>query len=286
MKVLVTGANGQLGQEVVKLLQKNNIQCLPCSKEDMDITSKQSVQDKVITFQPNVIIHTAAYTHVDLAETNKDKAFSVNGLGTRNVAEVAEEIGAVVCYISTDYVFDGQSRVPYSEDSQPNPMTIYGKAKYEGEQYVRSICSHYFILRTSWVFGSNGQNFVKTILKLSKEKSSIQVVSDQFGSPTYTVDLAAFIYNLIQTNLYGVYHVTNSGDCSWYDFAKSIVRISGRDVTIEPVDTQSFPRPAPRPKYSVLKHANIQANNLPDLQHWQEALHAFLNEMGEVSNGE
>ncbi|WP_332628488.1 dTDP-4-dehydrorhamnose reductase [Halalkalibacter flavus] len=279
MKVLLTGGHGQLGKEIAILLKKKDIEHVACSREDLDITSLEAVQSEVFDYKPDVIIHAAAYTQVDLAETNEEEAFLVNGTGTRNLAEAAQEIGACLCYISTDYVFDGESDRPYKEDASTNPITVYGKSKYVGEQFVKN-CNKYFIVRTSWVFGAHGNNFVKTMLKLAEERETLQVVSDQVGSPTYTADLASFLLELIHTDKYGMYHATNTGHCSWYEFARAIFEETNKGIDVKPVSTEEFLRPAPRPKFSVLDHAAIRKNHFQDLRHWREALQAFLREIG------
>ncbi|NRF96233.1 dTDP-4-dehydrorhamnose reductase [Paenibacillus frigoriresistens] len=280
MRIVVTGANGQLGQDVVKLLgAKHEVHGF--GREQLDITDESQCLEILKTLKPDVIIHSAAYTAVDLAETEEAIAYRVNADGTKNLAEAAESIGAKFCYISTDYVFDGTAANAYRENDFTNPQSVYGKSKRAGEQLVESLSSKYFIVRTSWVYGIYGANFVKTMLNLAKTRDSLKVVSDQFGSPTYTVDLAIFLEKLIQTDLYGIYHASNSGVCSWYDFAFAIFEESGIKIKVDPCSTEEFSRPAPRPRNSAMEHEAIRANGFEDLRPWREGLRAFLKELGE-----
>jgi dTDP-4-dehydrorhamnose reductase len=276
MKIVVTGANGQLGQELVRQLQQTNFELYPFTKSDLDITNGNIVNEVITKIKPDIIINAAAYTKVDQAEVEEETAYLVNAFGQRNLAVAAEKVGAKICYISTDYVFDGNSTVPYREYDQTNPLGVYGKSKLVGEELTKSLCSRYFIVRTAWVYGEFGQNFVKTMLRLAKEKEEIGVVNDQIGAPTYTVDLARFIIELVQTEKFGIYHCTNSGSCSWYEFAKAIFEESNISVKVNPITTEQFPRPAERPKYSVLDNFAMKVNGFPMLRHWREALKEFL----------
>lgn len=290
MKILITGANGQLGQELVqyflsrseKGLSPNEV--MPFSRAEMDITDPAEVQALVQTNKPDVIIHAGAYTKVDQAESDEDRAYAVNAFGTRNVAVAAEKVGAKLVYISTDYVFEGRGQRPYTEFDQPHPLSVYGKSKLAGEEFVKSFSSRFFIVRTSWVYGVYGANFVKTMLKLAEEKPELTVVQDQIGSPTYTRDLAVFLGELIQGELYGVYHATNAGFCSWYEFAQAIFEESGIDVIVNPCTTEEFVRPAPRPAFSVLEHKAIRLNGFKDLRFWREGLKDFLAEYSSMTN--
>lgn len=279
MKIIVTGASGQLGTDVVSRLQSLGHEVIGYSSIEMDITNLEVVRKNVKHVMPSLIIHSAAYTQVDLAEQEIDRAYLVNAIGTRNIAMVASELRAKVVYISTDYVFDGRNNRPYTEYDLTNPQSIYGKSKLAGENYIKGWVKEYYILRTSWVFGANGNNFVKTMLKLGKERDQINVVHDQIGSPTYTQDLAEFIGKLIECDYYGIYHVSNSGICSWYEFAKAIFELSGNHrVNVHPISTSEFPRPAPRPAYSVMDPMSIRLNGFVPLRNWKEALNAFLKE--------
>lgn len=287
MKVLVTGSAGQLGQDLMLLLQKQGHEVLGCDRQEMDITNLEQCVEVIGGFRPDAVIHCAAHTAVDAAETDIDAAYLINATGSRNVAVAAEKAGAKLVYISTDYVFDGMGTKPYHEYDNTDPQSIYGKSKRAGEILVQSLSSKFFIVRTSWVYGKYGNNFVKTMLKLGQEKPLLQVVDDQKGSPTYTVDLARFLLELIQTEKYGVYHASNSEACTWYEFTQAIFAeaedILGLKFTakLEPCGTEQFPRPAPRPRYSVMEHLSIRTNGFEDIRPWREGLRDFLFEMKE-----
>lgn len=282
MKILVTGATGQLGRDIVLLLQKEGHSVLACNREQLDITDQSDCQKVISSYAPEVVIHCAAYTAVDAAETDHVGAYKVNALGTRNIALASEESGAKLIYISTDYVFDGNDEVPYQEYDNTNPQSIYGKSKRAGEMMVQSFSSKWFIVRTSWVYGMHGNNFVKTMLKLGQEKPKLQVVHDQKGSPTYTVDLSKLLIDLMITDKYGIYHASNTGSCTWYEFTQAIFEeakaVAGISIQaeLEPCTTEQFPRAAPRPRNSVMDHLSIQINGFSDLRHWREGLRDFL----------
>ncbi|KAF6576088.1 dTDP-4-dehydrorhamnose reductase [Paenibacillus polymyxa] len=290
MRILVTGASGQLGKDVVKVFQEQGHDVVGYDREQLDITDLDQAIKIVGQYQPEAVIHCAAYTAVDAAETDLDTAYQVNAAGTRNMVLAAEKAGAKLVYISTDYVFDGTAEQPYHEYDNTNPQSIYGKSKRAGEVLTQTLSSRYFIVRTSWVYGLYGNNFVKTMLKLGQEKPHLQVVNDQKGSPTYTVDLARFLAELIQTEKYGVYHASNSGSCTWYEFTKAIFEeaVDILDATIiailEPCSTDQFPRPAARPKNSVMEHIAIRTNGLNNLRHWREGLHCFIKELADFRN--
>ncbi|MEF3353287.1 dTDP-4-dehydrorhamnose reductase [Paenibacillus sp. GYB006] len=290
MRVLVTGAAGQLGKDIVLLLQNKDCKVLACDRNILDITDEEQCQAVVSEFMPDVIIHSAAYTAVDAAESDVEGAYKVNATGSRNLAVAAERVQCKLVYISTDYVFNGQSQEPYHEYDNTDPQSIYGKSKRAGEILTQTLSTRYFIVRTSWVYGMHGNNFVKTMLRLSQEKELLQVVNDQKGSPTYTVDLAYFLFELIKTEKYGIYHASNSGECTWYEFTKAILEdaidILGIQVTasLEPCDTSRFPRPAPRPRNSVMKHISIQTNGLSDLRSWREGMRSFLYSLKQTEN--
>ncbi|WP_163882588.1 dTDP-4-dehydrorhamnose reductase [Paenibacillus favisporus] len=284
MRVLVTGASGQLGMDVVSLFEQRGYQVLGCSRSELDITSIEQCQKMLGDYKPESVIHCAAYTAVDAAETDIDGAYKVNAVGTRNIAVAAEKVGAKLVYISTDYVFNGRSAVPYQEYDNTDPQSVYGKSKRAGEVLVQSLSSRYFIVRTSWVYGLHGNNFVKTMLRLGQEKPSLQVVNDQKGSPTYTVDLAHFLDELVQTEKYGIYHASNSGDCTWFEFTQAIFEEASKigiliKSELEPCTTAQFPRPAPRPENSVMEHLSIRTNGLTDLRPWREGLIDFLKQI-------
>ncbi|WP_028544011.1 dTDP-4-dehydrorhamnose reductase [Paenibacillus taiwanensis] len=277
MKILVTGANGQLGRDVVNLLLRQGHEVFGPTRNELDITDQIQCGFIISKIKPDVVVHCAAYTAVDKAESDCVTAFQVNANGTRNLAVLAEKCNFKLCYVSTDYVFDGKSSVPYLEYDSTNPVTIYGKSKRAGEIMVQTLSSRYFIVRTSWVYGLYGNNFVKTMLKLGTERNEIKVVSDQLGSPTLTIDLARFIAELIPTEKYGIYHASNQGQCSWFEFAQAIFDEAGmKQVSLLPCSTEEFPRPAPRPAYSVMEHLAIRTNGLTDLPEWRSSLKTFI----------
>ncbi len=281
LTVLVTGANGQLGQELVRSKQ-DHVKLVGLGRDELDVTNAEQCQTVIANLQPDVVIHAAAHTAVDRAESEPEAAWLVNVEGTRNVARAAEAVGAKLCYVSTDYVFNGASNEPYSEFDPTGPRTVYGNTKLEGERAAAECCSRLFIVRTSWVYGRYGNNFVHTMLQLAKHKRELSVVHDQVGAPTYTYDLALFLAELVRTDKYGVYHASNGGICTWYEFAQAIFEEAGvGDITVLPCSTEQFPRPAPRPAYSVLGHAAMVNAGFEPLRHWRDALKHFLAEMVE-----
>jgi len=277
MKVLVTGADGQLGYDVVRKLNELDIEHIGVDKEDFDLTNEKETKDFIMDYQSDVIIHCAAYTDVDQAEVERELCYKVNVEGTRYVAEAAKELDAKMLYISTDYVFDGQGEEPFEVTDQPNPINYYGETKYQGEQEVQKLLNKYFIVRTSWVFGEHGNNFVKTMIRLGKERDEISVVADQYGSPTYTIDLAEVIIEMIETKKYGIYHATNEGFCNWYEFAKEIFKAAGIDVEIKTVTSNEFKSKASRPNNSRLSKNKCRDNNFCLLRHYSKSVKEFLN---------
>lgn len=280
MKVLVTGVKGQLGYDVVNELKKNNLEAVGVDIEEMDITDKEAV-DKVIT-EANVdaVIHCAAYTAVDAAEDNMELCRKVNADGTRNIAEVCKKLDIKMMYISTDYVFDGEGERPWEPDDEREPLNAYGVSKYEGELAIEDNLSKYFIVRIAWVFGVNGKNFIKTMLNLGKTHDTITVVSDQIGSPTYTYDLAVLLVQMIQSDKYGIYHATNEGLCSWYEFAKEIFKQAGMDnVNVIPVSSEEYKAKAKRPHNSRMNKDKLEKNGFDRLPTWQDALKRYLKEI-------
>lgn len=275
LKIIVTGANGQLGKELTHWLTES-AEIIGLSRDILDIKNLSACRSIFSLYSPDIVIHCAAYTAVDQAESDPDEAFRVNLAGTRNVAVAAREVGAKLCYISTDYVFDGTSTTPYREYDNTNPLTVYGKSKLAGEKAVQTMHDRYYIVRTSWVFGKYGNNFVNTMLKLAEQKDELRVVSDQLGSPTYTYDLAAFLIELVSTDYYGIYHASNAGSCTWFEFAQAIFEECGHNTLVIPCTTAEFPRPAPRPAYSVMDQSGIRINGLKLLRPWREALHHYL----------
>lgn len=276
MKVLVTGANGQLGYDVVKELQKQNIECYGASRQDFDIVDFEATENFIKNYIPDAVIHCAAYTAVDKAEDEQGLCYLVNASAPENIAEICKKINAKMLYISTDYVFDGIKDGFYEVDDKPNPINVYGKTKLLGEQAVQRILNKYFIVRISWVFGEHGNNFVKTMLRLGKERKEISVVADQYGSPTYTADLAPLLVKMIQTEKYGIYHATNEGVCTWAEFAEEIFKIAGMDVKVNYITTAEYPTRAKRPMNSRLSKKNLKAKNFELLRGWQESLSAYF----------
>ncbi|MDF2820332.1 MAG: NAD(P)-dependent oxidoreductase [Clostridiales bacterium] len=281
MKVLVTGANGQLGFDVVKRLKKSRIELLGTDRNTLNLSNKEQVKRVIREYKPDVVIHCAAYTAVDKAEDEKELCREVNVLGTRYVAEACKEIDAKMVYISTDYVFDGEGDKPFEVVDKPNPINYYGQTKYEGELEVQNYLDKYFIIRISWVFGSHGNNFVKTMLRLGKDREQLSVVSDQIGSPTYTYDLAELLIKIIQSDKFGIYHATNEGVCSWYEFACEIFKQAGMDVKVKSIKTEDYHTKAIRPKNSVLKKNHVELYKLSNT--WQDALNHFFEEISNKS---
>ena len=280
MKILVTGCNGQLGREIINQLESKKtkgepIELLKCDKESLDISNFEDVYTYIWEKKPEVIINCAAFTNVDLSEEKVDLAYKINALGSKNLAIASEKVKSKLVYISTDYVFKGDKKTPYREDDTTNPTNIYGKSKFLGEQYTKDFCSRYFIIRTAWLYG-DGNNFVKTMLRLSESKKEINVVDDQVGSPTSTKELAVCVLNLINTEYYGTYHGTNNGFCSWYEFAKKIFEIKNIDVKVNPITSDKFPSKVNRPSYSVLDNFMLKLIDLDNFKHWEEALEEYL----------
>lgn len=279
MLVLVTGVNGQLGFDVVKELTAKGHEAVGVDRAELDITDESAVSSFVKELKPDAIIHCAAYTNVDGAEADQEGAYKVNVLGTKYLAESANQVNAKMVYVSTDYVFDGNGTEPYEVDHPTSPLGVYGETKLAGEQILQDTLSKYFIVRTAWVYGINGNNFVKTMLRLGSERNELGVVYDQVGSPTYTVDLAKFLVELADTDNYGVYHASNAGVCSWHEFAVEIFKQAEMDVKVNALTSEQFPRPAARPKYSVLSKKKIVEEGFTPLRDWKEALSAYLNEL-------
>lgn len=281
MKLLVTAANGQLGYDVIKRLEKTEIQYLGTDRGSLDITNEEEVKRVIRDYNPDVIVHCAAYTAVDKAEDERELCYAVNVLGTRYVAEACNEIDAKMIYISTDYVFDGEGDKPYKVTDTPNPINYYGQTKYDGELEVQKYLEKFFIFRISWAFGSNGNNFVKTMLRLGKERDEIFVVADQVGSPTYTYDLAKLLVKMIKTDKYGIYHATNEGYCSWYEFACEIFKQAGINVKVNPINTKEYPTKAKRPLNSRMD-TNSDWGDCYNMLSWDKALAHYLKNLKNV----
>ena len=281
MKYLVTGYKGQLGYDVVRELKKRNVsdeEIYPMDIEDMDITDRNQVMSKVKEIRPDVIFHNAAWTNVDGAEDMKEACEKVNYLGAKNMADAAKEVGAKIVYISTDYVFDGTKEGMYEVNDKPNPLSVYGKTKYQGEVAVREYDKH-FIVRISWVFGINGKNFIRTMLKLSETRDELNVVSDQVGSPTYTVDLSKLLVDMASTDKYGTYHANNEGFCSWAEFAKYIFDSSNINMKVNPIETKDYPQKAQRPLNSKLSKKSLDDAGFKRLPDWMNAVDRYKEEL-------
>ncbi|HBT17979.1 MAG TPA: dTDP-4-dehydrorhamnose reductase [Firmicutes bacterium] len=280
MKVLITGCRGQLGIELCQQLNNLNrsnkrFELLKTDIDTLDITNSFQVHTMVTEEKPDVIINTAAYTNVDACETDELNAFRVNAIGAQNLSAAAFQIGAKMLQVSTDYVFDGTGNSPKREYDPINPQSVYGQSKALGEKLVLQTNPRHFIVRTAWLYGE-GNNFVRTMLKLASEKKEINVVNDQIGSPTSTVDLASCIINLIKTDHYGVYHATCEGECSWYDFASRIFAMKSINIKVNPITTKELNRPAKRPAYSVLENFMLKLIGLNNFRQWEDALEEYL----------
>lgn len=275
MKILITGANGQLGRELTSQYNKRNEELILTDVADLDITNSEAVYSFVKETKPDVIINCAAHTAVDKCETDVDNAYRINAIGPKNLAQAAYSIGGEIVQISTDYVFDGEKAKELTEFEMVNPQTVYGSSKLQGENIVRELNPKHYIIRTAWLYG-DGNNFVRTMINLSKNNSSLKVVNDQHGTPTSTVDLARAIIKLVDEKNYGLFHGTCKGQCTWYDFAKEIFRLSGIDINVIPCTTEEFPRPAKRPKYSVLRNYMMELTSGDIFRSWEEALAEYI----------
>lgn len=287
MKVLVTGANGQLGTDVMAELVKRGHEAVGVNSRQMDITKADMVRYVMTDVKPEAVIHCAAWTAVDDAEDKVEAVRAVNALGTENIARLCKEQDCKLMYISTDYVFDGTGETPWEPDDDRQPLNVYGQTKYEGELAVEKYAEKFFIVRIAWVFGLNGKNFIKTMLELAKTHEELKVVSDQIGSPTYTRDLAGLLADMIETDKYGWYHATNEGFCSWYDFAREIFRQASalghtecQQMTVKPVASGEFPTKAARPSNSLMSKNKLTENGFRRLPEWQDAVARYLKEIG------
>ena len=279
MSIIVTGVKGQLGHDVVSELNtRGYTNVLGTDITDLDITNRNDVVSFFAKNKPSIIIHCAAYTAVDKAEDNKELCMKVNVDGTKNLVEIAKKYNSKIVYISTDYVFDGSKIGEYEISDSPNPKSVYGESKYLGEISTREHSKH-FIVRISWVFGKNGQNFVRTMLRLGKEKESLNVVNDQIGSPTYTFDLSKLLVDMIETNKYGTYHATNEETCTWYEFTKEIFRLTNIVIPVNPITTEQYSTRAVRPKNSCMSKQSLVENGFKKLPSWKDALKRYLKEI-------
>jgi len=282
MKVVVTGAEGQLGHDVMLALNHHDHEAIGLTRDILDITDEENTLRLLTELSPDAVIHCAAYTAVDDAEDHEDHCYAVNALGTKHVAMACKELDISMIYISTDYVFDGKGEKSYEVSDIRNPYNVYGKTKAQGEVFVENLLHKHFIVRISWVFGIHGKNFVKTMLQVGKSRKNLQVVDDQIGSPTYTKDVAEFLISLLESDAYGIYHATNEGYCSWYEFALKILELSGmKDVHVEPVTSSAYPTKAKRPLNSRLSKVNLVENGFSRLPAWEDALKRFLEEIME-----
>lgn len=291
MKILITGSKGQLGNELKDIINKGyseigkvsegikNSQVFDFDVDKLDITDLKSVKNVLSTIKPDVVINCAAATNVDGCESDEDFAFKVNSLGPRNLAMICDEIGAKLVQVSTDYVFSGVGEKPLTEYDLTAPYSVYGKTKLLGENYVREFCSKYYIVRTAWLYGYVGHNFVYTMRRLGKEKECINVVNDQIGNPTHANDLAYHILKLIETEEYGIYHCTGKGECSWYDFAKMIIELSGEKCIVNSCTSEEYKTPAKRPEYSSLDNMMLRNTVGDEMRNWQDAIKSFIENL-------
>lgn len=276
MKVLVTGAGGQLGLELVELLPGNGHDVIALARGDLDVADARAVARALEEHAPDLVINAAAYTNVDGSETETELAYQANALGPRNLAQLCEREGRELLHVSTNYVFDGESQRPYEPFDPPNPISAYGRTKLAGEECVRDLCSRWYIVRSAGVYG-RGHNFVRTMLRVGQERDSLKVKNDEYVSPTYARDLARGVLEVAESRLYGLYHVTNAGSCSWHEFAGEIFRLAGVEVEVIPVPSSDYPLPAARPANGVLSTLGS-----PRLRHWREALAEFLGREDEL----
>ena len=279
MKVFVTGVSGQLGFDVCRVLRDRGIDYRGVSSRELDITERCAVERELRDYAPDAVIHCAAYTAVDRAEDEAERCWRVNAEGTAHLAAVSAALGCKMLYVSTDYVFSGDGETPWEAEDAVLPQCVYGKTKLAGELAVRAMVEKSFIVRTSWVFGKNGGNFVKTMLRLAESREEIRVVADQIGSPTYTADLAVLLCDMIETERYGVYHAANEGYCSWADFAAAIFRAAGKSTRVHPITTAEYPVKAKRPLNSRLSRRALDEAGFKRLPSWEDALARYLKEI-------
>lgn len=280
MKVLILGSDGQLGTDMVQEYKAydRKVDLYKATISDFDISNYDTTRKFILDHSPDLIINCAAHTNVDDCEKNVDFAYRVNAIGSRNVALSANICGASLVYISTDYVFDGEKASPYTEFDTPNPLNIYAKSKLAGEMFVKDFSDKFYIIRTSWLYGSNGHNFLKTILRLAQNNSEIWVVNDQTGTPTDTKSLASQIIKIVDKGIFGTYNASCNGSCTWYEFACEIVKLAGLDANVIPIKTEEYPLPARRPKYSVLDNYVMKLENIDIMPHWKDSVVNFFNE--------
>lgn len=274
--ILVTGSTGQLGSDVVKELLKRGYSTLSPNRSEFNLCSEDSIRNYILNSNCEAIVHCAAYTQVDKAEDEKDLCIKINATATKHIAKCAKILDIPMIYISTDYVFDGTKDGKYTENDETNPINIYGESKLAGEKYVQEILDKYYIVRTSWVFNINGKNFIETMLRLSKANNQLSIVNDQIGSPTYTKDLSRLLVDMIETNKYGLYHATNEGYCSWYEFADTIFKLANINIDIKAINSNEYASRAKRPLNSKLSKDKLIEYGFKPLPHWEDALKDYL----------
>ena len=280
--ILVTGSTGQLGSDVVKELLKRGYSTLSPNRSEFNLCSEDNIRNYILNSNCESIVHCAAYTQVDKAEDEKDLCIKINATATKHIAKCAKILDIPMIYISTDYVFDGTKDGKYTENDETNPINIYGESKLAGEKYVQEILDKYYIVRTSWVFNINGKNFIETMLRLSKANNQLSIVNDQIGSPTYTKDLSRLLVDMIETNKYGLYHATNEGYCSWYEFADTIFKLANINIDIKAINSNEYASRAKRPLNSKLSKDKLIEYGFKPLPHWEDALKDYLIRRGDL----
>ena len=280
--ILVTGSTGQLGSDVVKELLKRGYSTLSPNRSEFNLCSEDSIRNYILNSNCEAIVHCAAYTQVDKAEDEKDLCIKINATATKHIAKCAKILDIPMIYISTDYVFDGTKDGEYTENDETNPINIYGESKLAGEKYVQEILDKYYIVRTSWVFNINGKNFIETMLRLSKANNQLSIVNDQIGSPTYTKDLSRLLVDMLETSKYGLYHATNEGYCSWYEFADTIFKLANINIDIKAINSNEYASRAKRPLNSKLSKDKLIEYGFKPLPHWEDALKDYLIRRGDL----
>ena len=280
--ILVTGSTGQLGSDVVKELLKRGYSTLSPNRSELNLCSEDNIRNYISNSNCEAIVHCAAYTQVDKAEDEKDLCIKINATATKHIAKCAKILDIPMIYISTDYVFDGTKDGKYTENDETNPINIYGESKLAGEKYVQEILDKYYIVRTSWVFNINGKNFIETMLRLSKANNQLSIVNDQIGSPTYTKDLSRLLVDMLETSKYGLYHATNEGYCSWYEFANTIFKLANINIDIKAINSNEYASRAKRPMNSKLSKDKLIEYGFKPLPHWEDALKDYLIRRGDL----
>lgn len=280
--ILVTGSTGQLGSDVVKELLKRGYSTLSPNRSEFNLCSEDSIRNYILNSNCEAIVHCAAYTQVDKAEDEKDLCIKINATATKHIVKCAKILDIPMIYISTDYVFDGTKDGKYTENDETNPINIYGESKLAGEKYVQEILDKYYIVRTSWVFNINGKNFIETMLRLSKANNQLSIVNDQIGSPTYTKDLSRLLVDMLETSKYGLYHATNEGYCSWYEFANTIFKLANINIDIKAINSNEYASRAKRPLNSKLSKDKLIEYGFKPLPHWEDALKDYLIRRGDL----